>query len=390
MAHVQRKCDRCRKSVPAGARTCPACSSRGSSYVARYRGTDGRERSQSFQRKVDAERFIHDNESRRGRGEWTDPALGRERLDVWAREWLDAAKPTLKPKTAATYASLLRSRILLELGGFRLSELKPSDVQAWVNRMDVSPSRVRQAHIVLSLVMKAAFRDGRIGRNPRRAQDFPASNDAKPLTSPPRSSMRLPTRCPPPTTYSSLSWARWARFGEGAALRRRSVDLLRRRLVISESLAEVGGKLAFGPTKTHAQRSVPLPPSIAERLDDHLSTIPAHPRSAPVHIATGCTAPLLELPPRSVATDPPSARLTDHGPSRASTLRRSSVDRCRCFAEGRTDCARSWQPAFTLTVYGHLFDADMDALARALDVFAAGPARDRNFNGEIRIRALPS
>jgi hypothetical protein len=41
------------------------------------------------------------------------------------------------------------------------------------------------------------------------------------------------------------------RFGEAAALRRRSVDFLRRRLRVEESLAEVRGRISTGPTKSH-------------------------------------------------------------------------------------------------------------------------------------------
>jgi hypothetical protein len=56
MAHVQRKCSRCRCSVPQGARVCK-CGSREASWIARYRGPDGSERSRSFERRVDAERW---------------------------------------------------------------------------------------------------------------------------------------------------------------------------------------------------------------------------------------------------------------------------------------------------------------------------------------------
>ena len=52
------------------------------------------------------------------------------------------------------------------------------------------------------------------------------------------------------------------RLGEAATLRRRSVNLLTKRLTIEESIAEVSGRLVFGPTKTHAMRKLPLPPSL--------------------------------------------------------------------------------------------------------------------------------
>jgi integrase len=68
-----------------------------------------------------------------------------------------------------------------------------------------------------------------------------------------------------------------ARFGEAAALRRRSVDLLRRRLVVSESLTEVGGRLSFGPTKTHATRALPLPAALSARIEEHLEGVRTDP-----------------------------------------------------------------------------------------------------------------
>ncbi|MGH2695687.1 MAG: hypothetical protein ACRDIW_01710 [Actinomycetota bacterium] len=48
------------------------------------------------------------------------------------------------------------------------------------------------------------------------------------------------------------------RYGEAVAIRRRSVNLLTRRLIIEESMAEVSGKIVFGTTKSHAVRKLPL------------------------------------------------------------------------------------------------------------------------------------
>ena len=56
-----------------------------------------------------------------------------------------------------------------------------------------------------------------------------------------------------------------------AALRRRGVDFLRKRVHITESLSNARGKLTIGPTKTHENRIVPLPPFLRELVEDHLS-----------------------------------------------------------------------------------------------------------------------
>ena len=61
------------------------------------------------------------------------------------------------------------------------------------------------------------------------------------------------------------------RFGELAALRVSRVDLMRRRLIIAESVTEVRGKAVFGTTKNHATRSVAAPRSLVDSLTEQLA-----------------------------------------------------------------------------------------------------------------------
>lgn len=56
------------------------------------------------------------------------------------------------------------------------------------------------------------------------------------------------------------------RWGEAAALRVRHVDMLRGRLTVEESVADVNGQLIFGTTKTHARRTVPVPKFVRDEL----------------------------------------------------------------------------------------------------------------------------
>jgi integrase len=60
------------------------------------------------------------------------------------------------------------------------------------------------------------------------------------------------------------------RAGEVLALRRESVDLERKVLVVDRSVSEVGGKLHLGSTKTARSRSVPVIESVMADLRDHL------------------------------------------------------------------------------------------------------------------------
>jgi integrase len=172
------------------------------------------------------------------------------------------------------------------------------------------------------------------------------------------------------------------RFGEAAALRRRSVDLLRRRLTVERSATEVAGRLTDGPTKTHAVRAVPLPRSLANELEHYLSE----------HVSAD--------PDAWVFRGPGDGRLrrstfynriwlptlTDLGLPRIRlhTLRHSAA--ARLIAAGASPKAVQAvlghaTAGFSLTVYGHLFDTDLDALAHSLDSQIRGlPRPDRGLD----------
>jgi integrase len=343
---------------------------RGKKYVARYVGPDRVERSKSFTRKIDAEAFLTTMEDAKLRRAWIDPALGLVELSDYARGWLIAITPTLKPKTTAAYESLLRSRILPSLGKVRLADLKPSDCQAWINGMtDLSPSRVRQAHVVLAQVLDAAVRDDRIVRNPARGSRLPRLERREAPFLEPRTVQCIAEELPVPyDLLVRVLGTLGLRFGEAAALRRRSVDLLGRRLLVTESLAEISGRHVFGRTKTHADRRVPLTRSLRERFETHFKNrVPQD------------TEALIFTSPEGAALRHSTFRSRYWLPA----LERAGVPRVGVHVLRHSAAAAMIQSgaspkavqtvlghasaAFTLTVYGHIFEADLDAVAEGLE-----------------------
>jgi len=67
-------------------------------WRARYRGPDGRERSKTFERRADAERWLAGVEVSKSAGDWIDPALGKRTFADWAQEW-SATIVDLRPST---------------------------------------------------------------------------------------------------------------------------------------------------------------------------------------------------------------------------------------------------------------------------------------------------
>jgi integrase len=253
-------------------------------YQARYRDLDGRERARNFTRATDAEAWVTSIENAKLEGSYLDPKAGRVRLAEWAQRWLEGVRPALKPKTVTTYESLIRSRILPTFGARQLRSVQHSDVQAWVARMEgdgLSASRIRQATVVLQMMFEAAERDRMIGRNPARGVRRPTLPSEEARFFDPATVERIATVAPAPYDLMvRLMGQVGPRFGEVAALRRRSFEDLRGWLEIRESLAELprqtlaGEKrepLLFGPTKTHATRRIPLPPTLAAAMREHVS-----------------------------------------------------------------------------------------------------------------------
>jgi integrase len=372
MAHVQKRCRKCAKTVRPRALTCPSCGSKNTGWRARYRGPDNYERSQTFDRRSDAERWLADVQVAKARGTWVDPMLGRITLATWSVRWIEARTPILKPKTGHGYRSMLRSRILPTFGRWRLASIGPSDVQAWINGMQadgLSASRIRQAHIVLSMMLKAAVREGLITRNAAADADLPRIPHREAAYLEPAHIQRIAQAMTEPyDLLVRILGTLGLRFGEAVALRRRSVDLLRRRLVVEESIAEVGKDLIFGPTKTHAVRRVPLTPGLAADVAEHLERRISSDPDGLLFPAPG-GGPLRHSNFYHRQWQPALRRC--HVPATGVHVLRHSAAAALISSGASPKAVQAIlghrSAAFTLTVYGHLFDADLDEVAARLE-----------------------
>lgn len=244
---------------------------RGQVWRARYRGPDGRERNKSFKRKIDAQRWMAEQRERINRGEWVDPAAARVLFGVAADEWL-AVSLHLKPKTRASYASLLRNQALPRWERIPLGRIRTNDISEWISgmiRAGLSGSRIRQAVYVVSLVCDHAMRSGRLARNPVRGVKLPrlvAGSERQFLT---HDQVRVLAVAAGPyaTLIRTLAYA-GLRWGEATALRVRDVDLIRRRLDVRRAFSDVRGELVEGTPKSHQARTVPLPQWLAIDLKE--------------------------------------------------------------------------------------------------------------------------
>ncbi len=246
------------------------------SWRARYWALNGRERSQTFSRKVDAERFLAQTEARKAQGTWVDPVRAEVLFGERAHRWM-ATTTHLKPKTIASYQSLLRARLLPPFENTPIGAIHPIDVREWLSRMQadgLSASRCRQAVHLLGSVLQTAVEDGRLVASPCTGIKLPPLPQVEMAYLQPEQLRHLLAFVTPDyRMLIELLAISGLRFGEAAALRRNRCDLVRSRLIVAQSLADVSGTLHFGPPKTHQRRAVTIPRFLTVRLSPHLASL---------------------------------------------------------------------------------------------------------------------
>ena len=195
----------------------------------------------------------------------------------WASEWMAFSSFAVKPTTAASYQSLLRSRILPAFGDHQLGDVDGLMVRRWISEMSeagLSASRIQQAHRLLSQLFRSAVECRLIDLDPCIGVKLPRIKANETLFLNPREVERLADAVPcryhaliHVLAYGGLRW------GEAAALRRKRIDPDSARITVAESLADVNGILHFGETKTNRIRNVAIPAFLVEGLRDHLGSI---------------------------------------------------------------------------------------------------------------------
>jgi integrase len=342
-------------------------------YRVRWRTPDGRSRSKTLKRRVDAERFRTGVEHAKDVGTYMDPGRSKITVKAWTTQWL-AAQTHLKPSTLARYRGIVDAHIVPRWGGTNLYQVSHADVQKWISSIGLAPATVRYVHRVFSLLMELAVRDKRIPTNPATGVRLPrVAKPQKRFLTPEQvhALADAAAQYPIPEVggqYRALILTLafcGLRWGEVAALRVKRVDLLRRRLTVAESVTEVSGRLVWGTPKSHAARSVPLPRSLV----DLLTIVSAGKGPDDLVFTTWRGKPLRNLNFRrdvfdKAAGDVALTGLTPH------ELRHTAAS-LAVSAGANVKAVQAMlghaSAAMTLDVYSGLFDDDLDGVADRMD-----------------------
>ena len=345
---------------------------RSGGYRVRYRDPLGRSRGRTFRRKADAERFARETEVDKDRGTWVDPRGGDTPLAEWAETFMSLGR-TLSPTTQQTYRRDLDRYVLPKFGAHRLGRIPPEEIEQWLNdelAAGLAASSVHRHYRTLRRVLQTAVEKDRLLANPcdRVRPPKVAKRDMAVLTWDQAIALAEAhgERFRAMIFLAVDSGMRWS---ELVGLRRKSVDVARRKVRVTEQLVQLDdSSWVRRPPKTSAGvRSVTISGAVADMLAEHLDQYVDDDGDALV-FTNAAGNPLSH-----------SSFLTHHfkpaqqraGVScRFHDLRHTSV--ALAIAEGahsKTIQARMGHSSITVTLdrYGHLFPELDEALASAFD-----------------------
>jgi integrase len=381
-------------------------------WLGRYRGPDGRERTRTFATKGEASAWASAQELRMRTGEWADPTRGKVTLASFAPQWFDSLN--VKPSTLHGYRALYECHVLPRWGSVRLDRITYADVKAWVPSLmavsrttagrgkprgstapapPLSPGRKRQVYQVLSSILDLAVEDGRLPRNPAKS----ASGSSKGM---------LP-KVAKSTTHRYLSHEQVGavadligddaralfmvlaycgpRWGEATALRVQDVDLLRSRLYVRRAFSDVSGELIESTTKTHADRTLPLPTFLRAELE----ALMAGKSTTDLMFTAPLGGPWRNANFRSRRFDP-AVKAAGLPPLKVHELRHTAAS-LAVQAGGNVKAIQRMlghsSAAMTLDVYADLFDTDLEGVADRLNSAVSDARADSVRTGPV-VRTL--
>ncbi len=197
--------------------------------------------------------------------------------------WLDHVEEQLSPTTAREYRRLVSTLIEPKLGALPLRRVTTQRLDALYSELvrdrALSPSSVRQVHAVLRGALGQAVRWGWLATNPA-ASASPPKIRRREITPPTMTDTRALLQYadehdPEFGALLRVITATGARRGEVCALRWTDIDPAAATMVISRSVAAVGGGSVEKGTKTHASRRIALDSETLAILDEQRQRLEA-------------------------------------------------------------------------------------------------------------------
>ena len=229
-----------------------------------------------FYAKTRAEAFGKLQKAQRAAADNLPVAPERLTVDHFLTRWLeDTVKTSVRPRTYASYAQLVRLHLRPGLGRIQLGRLDAQTVQAFLNtRIDsgLSPRTVQYIHAVLRMALGQAERWGLVPRNVARLVKAPTVHPPKvePFDLDEARAFIVATRGHRLEALFVTAIATGCRQGELFGLTWDDVDLEAGRLHVRHTLTRVGKAWELSEPKTdRSRRALELPAVAQTALQEH-------------------------------------------------------------------------------------------------------------------------
>lgn len=266
-------------------------------WQVRWRDEQGRQRTQAFAKKADAERTDAKIRAQLADGTYVDPSAGLVTFREYAEEWrrnrvhdlatatrIEAAFRNHAYSAAATPGRTPTGAPAIGDRALSMLAKRTSLVQAWIGGMKLGPNTARKVISDVSQVFTFAVDDGIIARNPlapRSVQKPKAvKTEAIPWTAPEVEAVadELPGRF---AALVYLGSACGMRQGELFAAAVSDLDFLRKVMRVETQVKYLAGCLYFAPVKNGKTRDVPVADPVIPVLAEHVRQYPPVPVTLP-------------------------------------------------------------------------------------------------------------
>lgn len=244
-------------------------------YVVRYRKPDGRQSDKTGLPTLRAAKdWLAQTEVSKSSGKFISASAGRVTVGELAGPWLAHKKAIRKRSSYDALDGAWRTHVEPRWGSVRISNVRATDVKAWIAELAASRSAtvVIRCAGVLGGILDGAVDDGRLAKNPARGLELPKKvrtarrryltaeevEDVARAAAETAPMYRLVVLL---LAYTGLRW------GEMAALTTESVSPLKNRIEVWQSVTVRGSDWIVGTTKGDEARSVPVPSSLMDELE---------------------------------------------------------------------------------------------------------------------------
>ena len=259
-------------------------------WQVRWRDEQGRQRTQAFVKKPDAERTDAKIKTQLADGTYVDPSAGLVSFREYAEEWRRNRVHDLA--TVIRIEAAFRNHVYAAEGtpgrapsgapaigdhALRTLAKRSSLMQAWISGLKVGPNTARKIIADVSQVFTAALDEGIIVRNPLSARSVQkpkaVKTEAVPWTAAEIEAVaeELPARL---AALPYLGSACGLRQGELFAAAVGDLDFLRKVIHVEVQLKYLAGSLFFAPVKNGKARDVPVADPVIAVLAEHVRQHP--------------------------------------------------------------------------------------------------------------------